>query len=280
MPKLIDLTNQRFERLTVIERAENHITPNGTVVTMWRCRCDCGKEVNVGTQKLRKGESKSCGCLHSEIVKNIRFDDLSGKRFGRLTVLDVFDKGKGYVKWNCICDCGNKTIVLSNNLRRGHTTSCGCFQNEVRLKNHTKHNLHGTRIYGVWSKIKGRCYNPNDPRYHRYGGRGIEMCEEWKNDAKLFAEWSYANGYDDSAPYGMCTIDRIDNDKGYSPENCRWVNQKVQANNRKTNRVIEHEGEKHTLIEWSEILGISNSKLIWHLDKGRTIKDVIDNYLG
>lgn len=279
MSKLIDLTGKKFGRLTVIGRAENHTTPNGSVVTMWKCRCDCGNEKIVATQKLRKGNSQSCGCLHRENVSNSRLIDLTGKRFGRLTVIELFDRKNGLVRWKCKCDCGNETVAFANNLKRGHTTSCGCFGNESRILTHTKHGFRRSRIYSVWSKIKDRCYNENAPCYNRYGGRGIVMCDEWRDNPKNFIEWSYENGYDENAPYGECTLDRIDNNKGYSPENCRWVNEQVQANNRRTNRRIEYNGETHTLAEWARILGVTNSKLIWHLDRGRTIQDIIDNYL-
>lgn len=279
MSKLIDLTGKEFGKLKVIQKAESKVTPSGCVKTMWECICECGNVVTVPTQRLRRGETQSCGCYHTQRVIETKRDNLINMRFGRLVVIEFYDSVKGLVRWKCKCDCGNESIAYSSNLKNGHTISCGCFREENRPSLRKTHGLSKTRIYEVWSRIKDRCYNPKTPCYNRYGGRGIKMCDEWRENPLAFIEWSYQNGYDENAPYGECTLDRIDNNKGYSPNNCRWVNEQIQANNRRSNRIIEHNGEKHTLAEWTRILGVSNSKLIWHLDKGRTIQDVIDNYL-
>lgn len=267
--------------MTVIERDRNHITPNRCIVTKWKCRCDCGNEVSASSQNLRSGDFRSCGCLHRENSAKINFRDLSGNRYGRLTVVCQAERSKsGQIRWRCRCDCGKEVAVATSNLTSGHTKSCGCFRDESRIKVHTKHGLRHTRIYSVWGKIKGRCYNKNTPCYDRYGGRGIKMCDEWRDNPEAFAKWAYENGFDENAEYGECTLERINNDGDYEPGNCKWASMREQSNNRRSNRVIEHNGEKHTLAEWTRILGVSNSKLIWHLNKGRTIQDVIDNYLG
>lgn len=212
--KLKDLTGQKFGRLTVLKKADNHTTPNGSIVTMWKCKCDCG---------------------------NIR-------------------------------------IVTSRNLRTGHTTSCGCFNNEKRIERKTIHGYRHKRIYYVYCKIKDRCTNPQNKSYPRYGGRGITMCDEWLNNPKAFCDWAYENGYDENAKYGECTVDRIDNSKGYSPENCRFANEKEQANNRRSNHLITHNGITKTLAQWRDYYGMTQSKAYYHLVlKGKTIQELIDN---
>lgn len=196
--------------------------------------------------------------------------DLIGKRFGKLTVVkrakDKVDKtGRTYIMWECNCDCGNRTIIRNASLRSGHTSSCGCLRR--------KHGQAGTRLYRIWCNMKTRCYCSTDPHYKRWGGRGITICEAWLNDFQAFYTWSMSNGYSD-----VLTIDRVNNDKPYSPENCRWVSLYEQANNTRKNRYYEHKGETHTLAEWARILGISRSilkdricKLNWSFEEAISV---------
>lgn len=174
------------------------------------------------------------------------FINLAGQRFGRLLVIErVENKKNRLATWKCICDCGNETICLGASLRSGNTKSCGCLQRDLARKCNIKHGLthHHRRLYKIWKTMKGRCFNKTDKHYDRYGDRGITVCDQWRNDFQAFYDWAMANGYDENAPYGKCTLDRIDNNGNYEPSNCRWVDMKVQSNNRSTNRKVkESEG--------------------------------------
>lgn len=159
--------------------------------------------------------------------------DLTGQKFGRLFVIgeDGMDKWGNYI-WKCKCDCGNTVSVVSNSLRRGLTQSCGCYQYEVQKKVNVTHGKRQSRLYSVWASMKERCLCNSSYAFHYYGERGITICDEWL-DFENFYNWAVSAGYDQSAKRGECTLDRIDNDKGYEPCNCRWVSMKEQGNNRR-----------------------------------------------
>lgn len=182
--------------------------------------------------------------------------DLTGRKFNRLTVVKELENKK----WQCVCSCGKSTIVFSNNLARGHTKSCGCLAREIRSISVTKRNIThsgtGTRLYTIWDGMK--------KRYARYGGRGITICKKWLNDFKEFRDWSIANNYSDKL-----TIDRIDNNKGYSPSNCRWVTSSEQANNKR--KTIKYKGEPAT--QASRRLGLDDDTVCNRVRVGWSIKD-------
>jgi len=166
--------------------------------------------------------------------------DETGNRYGRLTVVCREESIKdGVARWLCQCDCGGKKVVIGSKLRRGETRSCGCLEQETRAHNghrRSVHNMSESRLYGVWSGMKTRCNCPSHPHYEDYGGRGISVCDEWANDFQTFAAWALSHGYDEKAPKGKCTLDRIDPDGNYCPENCRFADMNVQQNNRRDSK--------------------------------------------
>lgn len=165
------------------------------------------------------------------------FKDITGQRFGRLVVIERAGSNKSKrATWKCQCDCGSITIVVGYSLERGNTKSCGCLHGELLGKRNAKHGKTHSRLYGVWLGMKERCYNPNSNRYQNYGDRGIKLCDNWRDNFQAFYDWAMANGYDENAPYGQCTIDRIDVNGDYCPNNCRWVDLKAQRNNRTDSR--------------------------------------------
>ena len=184
--------------------------------------------------------------------------NLTGERFGKLVAIKTIGKNKnGAYLWQCKCDCGNEIIANVGNLKNGHTKSCGCLRVDRCKTNFTKHGLEHTRLYGIWSDMRLRCYDEKNIAYHRYGGRGITICDEWKNDVKAFYDWATANGYKDSL-----TIDRIDNDGNYCPENCRWATVKEQASNRRSNILVTHNGKTQTMKKWANEVG-TPYKVVW-----------------
>lgn len=196
-----------------------------------------------------------------------RFIDLTGKQFGRLTVLERATGG-GYVKWRCRCSCGNEVVVHGTSLKSGDTRSCGCLKGELTSVRKTVHGDTGSRLYRIWICMKKRCFNPNAHSYKMYGGRGITVCDEWRNNYASFRDWALANGYSEDL-----SIDRIDNNGNYEPKNCRWATIAQQDNNRRNNRFIPFYGEIYTVSEWARILGMNKGTLLDRLNGSKSIED-------
>ena len=193
--------------------------------------------------------------------------DLAGQMFDRLTVMQESGKDtRGETLWMCKCECGNIVNVLSSNLRTGHTKSCGCLKN---LASNYKHGKYGTSIYKVWANMIQRCNNPDSSYYHRYGARGIKVCDSWLK---------FENFYKDMGdnPRGFC-LERVDNNGDYCPENCKWVSPKEQARNRETSVEVTYNGKTQCIAAWEEELGFNHGTLWtrlysynWTIEKAMT----------
>lgn len=215
---------------------------------IWKCKCDCGNIFYRYTSSVKKG--KSCGCD--------KYEDLAGKKFGKLTVIKKVGVSKQkQSKWLCKCDCGNEVVVSRTNLsiNKTKTISCGCHRKETI----TKHNKCKTKIYSAYIAMKQRCYNKQNAAYKYYGARGIKICDEWlnKDDGFInFYNWSITNGWKEGL-----SIDRINTDGDYKPDNCRWTNSLTQMNNTRRNHYITYKNETHTIGGWARILNKSYSTL-------------------
>lgn len=231
--RLVNLEGQKIGRLTVLKRAEN----KGKRVA-WLCRCDCGKLVTKTSLDLSRTEVPSCGCHRAELTSSIFLTVNPGDKFDRLTVLRrASDIGVKPVIWECQCQCGNITFVPTDRLKMKKTVSCGCYHSEAASLRAMTHGMSNTRLYGIWSSMKRRCYTKGSPSYKFYGARGTKICDAWKSDFMSFYDWAFENGYDPDAKRGDCTIDRIDPFGDYCPENCRWVSMAVQLHNKRADHI-------------------------------------------
>lgn len=251
MGKFIDLTGMRFGRLVVLKRS-----PDAGKGAKWICRCDCGNTTAVYTAKLKNGHTQSCGCLQKETAGSRYYKDLTGLTFGRLKVLHKASSTKyGRSRFECQCDCGNVVTVRGQSLINGTTKSCGCLRKDKAKMLKLSHGMTRTRIYRCWENMLQRCYSPKNAEYKNYGERGIFVCEDWHYFKKFYA-WATANGYRDDL-----TIDRIDVNKGYCPENCRWADSYTQARNRTDNVFITINGKTMIQEDWSKELNVSTVTL-------------------
>lgn len=196
--------------------------------------------------------------------------DQTGKRFGRLVVVKRAANSGRTTRWECLCDCGNVVTVRQPDLHAGRTQSCGCIHKEQLADRNRTHNLSYTRLCSIWRAMKVRCYSTKSKAYSNYGGRGIAVCDEWKNNLEAFYSWAIAHGYDEHL-----TLDRIDVNGNYCPENCRWTDRKTQANNTRSNRVIEYDGKRLTIAQWSSETGIKPHTIRRRLELGWTIEKAL-----
>lgn len=188
--------------------------------------------------------------------------NFKGEKVGRLTIIEYYGiSDKKQIFWRCECDCGNEVFVKTSDLSTGAKKSCGCLQIESGKSNY-KYGCRSNRLYHIWKGMKARCYNVNSPAYRRYGARGIIICEEWLNDFAKFQSWALSNGYSQEL-----SIDRINVDGNYCPENCRWATVKEQANNRSNNSFFTVNGKTQTLAEWCEEFNSDRDKVRHYMKK-------------
>ena len=194
--------------------------------------------------------------------------DLTGRVFGRLTVIERSGSGLP-VRWRCRCECGNETASFGTNLKAGTARSCGCLRDELVAVRMTKHGRHDTPEYQAWANAKSRCHNSHAQAFRNYGGRGIVMCDRWRDDfAAFYADMGERPGH-------RYTLERIDNDGPYSPDNCRWATYSEQLRNTRQNRVLEFNGKRQPLMDWAIETGIAYNTLQSRLRTGHSIEQTL-----
>lgn len=255
--KAKDYTGQIFGELTVKHQGAS--TPSEAA---WICNCSCGNIITVTSGALRRGQKRCANCgLRANFV------DHTGERFGRL-VARKFIPGGPKPKWECICDCGKITFVVASSLVRGDSQSCGCLAGEIRGLATRRHGLTRGSFHNTWINIRQRCQNPNNTGYNRYGGRGISVCERWQSfDA--FAE--------DMLPTWKegLSIERIDVNGNYEPDNCVWATPTEQARNRESTERFEVKGEVLTVPEISEKYSIRQHAIWKRIRSGKRGDDLV-----
>lgn len=189
--------------------------------------------------------------------------DETGKKYANLTVISFAGVSGRYATFLCKCDCGRETVVRGSDLRTGNTKSCGKCKTE-------RHGMCRSRLYNIWIHIKRRTNNPNAQFYEDYGGRGIKICDEWNKSFLSFKEWAESSGYSDKL-----TIERIDVNGNYCPENCKWIPLKEQANNRRTTVNITFNGETMNLSQWAKRLGMNFGTLQTRYKNGWSVEEML-----
>ena len=215
-----DITGQRFGKLVAKESLQ--VKKFGSV--LWKCSCDCGNDTELTVSQLGSGNFQSCGCMQHQG----RPLDLKDKIFGRLTAVESVGKNKaGQYIWKCICECGNEHTTTGTNLVENHTKSCGCLSRESLLERSKTHGWANTPEYGAWKNAISRCTDPANPAYENYGGRGIKVCDRWMEPSPR----GILNFIEDMGSCNNLTLDRIDVNGDYEPDNCRWADYYTQSYN-------------------------------------------------
>lgn len=249
MIKQEEFIGKRFGKLVVLSYIGEEKDKHNNKHWYWKCICDCGKTKAIDQHNLIYGSTKSCGCLKHGA-------DLTGKVFGRLTVIKESEPQKRKDKkgqkkmWLCQCECGNPHITSQELLVSGSSKSCGCLVHQEHKNPESMTNKY-KRIYRIYRGIINRCCNPTDQHHKYYYDRGITICDEWRNNSKSFIEWALKNGYADDL-----TIDRIDVNGNYEPNNCRWVSNKEQQYNKRNTRRYTIYGKEYNMKEIEEIFNV------------------------
>ena len=257
---------QRYGKLVVDKYEGKKELKNGRKVDIWSCNCDCGHRGFVAEYNLLSGNTKSCGCTNNP--------DLTGKKIYMLTVLERIGKKVNSnckeVYWKCKCDCGNIIEQTTNELLSGRIVSCGCYLKN-RISPNKSHGDSDSYLYSKWFHMKSRCYSVNAGNYPRYGGRGIRVCDEWKNSYEAFKKWAYLNGYDPNSSEKL-TVDRLDPNDDYCPENCRWIPLREQG---KTTRKSVKEYKGKLISDYCKEVGIEECIVRQRILDGWKIPDAI-----
>jgi hypothetical protein len=236
-----NLKGQKVGHLTVLELSENKFDSNGTT-KLWKCQCDCGNIIYKSARHLNEAKKKNmdiaCGCRS--------WDDLSGKKFGDLTAIKLIIDKNGRKKWECKCKCGD-ILYRSTQYIKKFPYKC--------IREIMENTAYRNKIKQIVWRMKSRCYDPSNQSYKNYGGRGIKVCDEWLNDSNAFVDWALENGYEKGLE-----IDRIDYNGDYCPENCRFADDYVQANNKRNNILVTYNGETKSLRRWCRELGLPYRK--------------------
>ena len=276
-----DLTGRIFGTLKVISLNEEE----SAIRTIryhhkryaWNCKCiNCGHEVVKVSSDLKtiaKGNTTGC--------KECYRMDLTGQKFGKLTVLGLAPKQEtGKQLWICQCDCGNTCIHQTGDLTKTKdpVQSCGCLHSEVLAQRNRESAAWGgdtvkhERLHQIWTAMRHRCNSPNDEHYHLYGGRGITVCPEWQDNWFAFRDWALSHGYQDNL-----TIDRIDTNGNYEPDNCRWATQQEQMNNTRINKMLFYKNEWDTLANWCRRLHLNYYRVKTRLNAcGYSVEDAFE----
>ena len=259
---------------------------NSEIEPQYVLRCKtCGYEMEVCAKtfsKRKRFEGKNCKKKMFE-QNHIKYDEkYVGRKYNFLTVKSISRLPNGHKAFLCKCDCGNEKLVEPVHWEQGIVKSCGCKHDELVRKAITKHGYSESRLYHVWNGMKSRCYNDKNINYRNYGGRGIKVCDEWQEFVP-FMKWAYENGYDENAPRGEYTIDRIDVNGNYEPSNCRWVDMVVQANNKRPpeewktrGKKYKFEGKKYTIPELRDKFKINDATIRYRMKvKGMTLEEAL-----
>ena len=197
--------------------------------------------------------------------------DFTGIKFNYLTMIERIGTNKyQQALWLCKCDCGETTIAIGSEVKSGKKKSCGCYKTSRLIKRVTTHGLYDTRLHHTWGNMKDRCYNKNSGEYYAYGGRGIAVCEEWRHNFQAFYDWAVSHGYSDNL-----TIERVNVDGNYEPQNCKWATRKEQMNNTRRNRKLTYNGKVQTLQQWADETGIRVQTLWIRLDHGWDVEKAL-----
>lgn len=252
-----NIAGKRFNKLTAIRFEYNRREPSGKSCQYWLFRCDCGKEKIIKKHCVVSGGTKSCGCIQKE-------KDITGQKFNSLTAIKFDHKSKkGDYYWLFRCDCGREKIIRKGDVTSGYVCSCGCVS-KIRTSKES--------LYTKWSTMKARCFRKNATNYNIYGGRGIKVCDTWKKDFMSFYNWAINNGYKEGL-----TLDRIDVNGNYCPENCRWVTMKEQSRNKRDNRLITYRGDTMCVSAMAEKYKVPVGSTFKKLNKGVPLDLIFNN---